>query len=151
DIAAGADGPTIGFTLLGTLVGVVVVIVVAVTFVTSEYRRGAVQSIPQAARMLTAKAVVIGTVAFIARLAAAFGAVFFGKQILLANRVPILPVSAFTELRLVVGTAALLSVSAVLALAVSALFRRAIPAIIMAIAAIVLPYILAAASIVPVG
>src|SRR5262245_8066253 len=151
DVAPGADGPTIGYTLIGTLAGVVVVIVVAVTFVTSEYRRSPVQSIPQPGRKLTAKAVVIGTVTFIAGLAAAAGAVFFGKQILLANRVPILPVSAFTELRLVVGTAALLAVSAVLALALGALFRRAVPAIMVAIAAIVLPYILAAASIVPGG
>src|SRR5262249_30486970 len=99
----------------------------------------------------SAKAVVIGTVAFIAGLAAAVGAVCFGKQIRLANRVPILRVSAFTELRFVVGTAALLAVSAVLALDVSASFRRAVPAIIMAIAAIVPPYILAAASVLPVG
>ena len=38
DIAPGADGPTLGYTLIGTLAGVVVVIVVAVTFATDEYR-----------------------------------------------------------------------------------------------------------------
>jgi hypothetical protein len=151
DIAPGADGPTIGFTLLGTLAGLVLVIVVAVTFVAGEYRHSPNQTIPRPGRMLAAKAVVIGTVAFITGLAAASGAVLLGKQILLANRVPLLPVSAFTELRLVVGTAALLAVSAVLGLALGALFRRAVPAIIIAIGVIVLPYILAAASILPVG
>src|SRR5262249_28552719 len=147
DIAPGADGPTIGYTLIGTLAGVGVVIIVAVTFVTDEYRRAPVPTTPQPGRMLTAKAVVIGTVAFLAGLAAAVAAVLLGKQILLANRVPILPVSAFTELRLVVGTAALLAVSAVLALAVGSLVRRAVLAAVIASVAIVLPYVLAAASV----
>jgi ABC-2 family transporter protein len=151
DIAPGADGPTLGCTLIGTLVGVVVVIVVAVSFATDEYRRGSARTALGPGRVLIAKAIVIGTVAFLAGLAAAGAAVLSGNQILLANRVPILPVSAFTELRLVVGTAALLAVSAVMALAVGALFRRPVPAAVIANAVIVLPYVLAAASVVPVG
>jgi hypothetical protein len=151
DVAPGADGPTIGFTLIGTLAGLIVVVLVAVTFATDGYRRGLSQTMPRPARVLAAKAVVIGTVTFIAGLAATTVAVSLGKQILLANRVPIVPVSAFTELRLVVGTTALLAATAVLALALGALFRRRVLAILTAIAVIVLPYILAVASVLPVG
>src|SRR5262249_39835568 len=46
DIAPGADGPTLGYTLIGTLAGLVVVLVVAVTFATDEYRRGPARTVP---------------------------------------------------------------------------------------------------------
>jgi len=58
-------------------------------------------------------------------------------------------VSPLTELRVVVGTAALLALAAVLALALGALFRRRLPAAIIAIAVLVLPYILAISSALP--
>ena len=95
--------------------------------------------------MLAAKAIVIGTVTFIAGLAVAISADLIGARIMLANHVPMLPVTGFTELRLVVGSAALLEVSAVLALAVGILFRRAVPAILITLAMIVMPYIFASA------
>jgi hypothetical protein len=145
DIAPGDDGPTIGSTLVGTLAGLIVVIIVAVTFATAEYRHDLARTMPRRGRMLAAKAVVIGAVTFIVGLAAAIVVVWLGQRILLANGNPILPVSAFTQLRLVAGTAALLAVNAVLALAIGALLRRSAPAIITAIAVIILPYVLAAA------
>ena len=145
DIAPGDEGPTIGCTLVGTLPGLIVVIIVAVTFATAEYRHGPAQTMPRRARMLAAKAVVIGTVTFIAGLAAALVVVWLGKQILLANGNPICPMSAFTQLRVVAGIAALFAVNAVLALAFGALLRRRAPAISAAIAVIILPYILAIA------
>jgi hypothetical protein len=151
DIAPRVNGPTIGYALIGTLAGLIVVMIVAVTFATDEYRRGPVQTIPRPGPVLAAKAVVVGTVAFIAGLAAAIVAVVLGKQILLANHVPILPVGAFTEWRVVVGTAALFGITAVLALALGALFRRRVPAIIMAIAAIALPDLLAVGPVLPGG
>ena len=56
-----------------------------------------------------------------------------------------LPVTWLTEVRVVAGTAALLAVAAVLALAVGALLRRSAAAITAVIVGIVLPYILATA------
>jgi ABC-type transport system involved in multi-copper enzyme maturation permease subunit len=50
-------------------------------------------------------------------------------------------------LRLVAGTAALLAVNAVLALAIGALLRRSAPAITTAVAVIILPYVLAVAAL----
>src|SRR5262249_21829254 len=150
-IAPGADGPTLGYTLIGTLAGLVVVLVVAVTFATDEYRRGPARTVPRPGRVLIAKAVVVGTVAFLAGLAAAGGAVLVGKRILLANRVPVVPVSGLTEARLVIGTAALLAATAVLAFAVGTLVRRAALAVVVAAAVVVLPYVLAAGSLVPAG
>ena len=145
DIAPGAEGMTIGHTLFGTLAGLIAVVIVSVTFATSEYRHGPAQTVPGRGRILAAKAVVIGTVTFIAGLAAVLVVVSLGKQILHANGNRILPVSAFTQLRVVAGTAALLAVNAVLALALGALFRRRALAITAAIAVIILPNFLAGA------
>ena len=52
---------------------------------------------------------------------------------------------------MIVGTAALLAVAAVLALAVGTMLRRSAGAVTAVIVAIVLPYILATASVLPAG
>src|SRR5262249_53554389 len=121
DIAPGADGPTIGCTLIGTLPGLIVMIIVAAAYASAVDRCGRVQPMPRHPQILAAKAIVIGAVSFTAGLAAATVAVWLGKQILLANRVPVVPVRAFTELRIVIGTAALFAVTAVLAFALGAM------------------------------
>jgi ABC-type transport system involved in multi-copper enzyme maturation permease subunit len=58
-------------------------------------------------------------------------------------------VSPLTELRVVVGTAALLAVAAVFALALGALLRRSAVAVTASILVIVLPYLLAIGSLLP--
>ncbi|MFD1541335.1 ABC transporter permease subunit [Nonomuraea guangzhouensis] len=155
DIAPLSDGRQIENTLTGVLTGLIVVIVVAVMFITAEYRRGLIRTTllagPRRGRTLAAKALAIGTVTFVAGLAATTAAVTFGGQVLRANGNYILPVTAFTELRVVVGTAVLFAAAAVLALAVGTLFRRSVPSVIAAILVIVVPYILATASILPSG
>ena len=102
-------------------------IVVAAMFITAEYRRGLIRTTlaasPRRGRVLAAKAIVIGSVAFVAGLVAAAAAVIFGAQ-LARGRVYVFPVSWLTELRMVVGTAALIAVAAVLALAVGTMLRR---------------------------
>ncbi|WP_431902889.1 ABC transporter permease subunit [Nonomuraea sp. bgisy101] len=142
-------------TLSGALTGLIVVIVVAVGFVAAEYRRGLIHTTllasPRRGRVLVAKALVIGTVTFATGLAAVAVTVPVCLSILRANGNQILPVSWFTELRVIVGTAALLAATAVLALALGALFRRGAVAVITAIAVIVLPYILATTSVLPLG
>ncbi|MEU7892359.1 ABC transporter permease subunit [Nonomuraea sp. NPDC049152] len=153
DIAPLSDGQQIENTLTGVLTGLIVVIVVAVMFITAEYRSGLIRTTllagPRRGRTLVAKALAIGTVTFIAGLAAATAAVTFGKQVLRANGNHILPVTTLTELRVIVGTAVLLAAAAVLALAVGALFRRSVAAVITAIVVTVVPYILATASVLP--
>ncbi|MEV0350091.1 ABC transporter permease subunit [Nonomuraea sp. NPDC050680] len=155
DIAPLSDGQQIENTLTGVLTGLIVVIVVAVMFITTEYRRGLIRTTllagPRRGRTLVAKALAIGAVTFVTGLVAATAAVMLGKGILVANGNYVLPVAPFTELRVIVGTAVLLAAAAILALAVGTLFRRSVAAVITAIVLIVVPYILATASVLPAG
>ncbi|OPA77754.1 hypothetical protein BVG16_15090 [Paenibacillus selenitireducens] len=133
--------------LIGVLFGLIAVIIVAVLFVTTENRRGLTRNTQPTStrqdRVLAAKAIVLGTVTFVVGLAAVIVTVSLCRQILLSNGIQILPVTLFTELRVLLGTAALLAVVAIFSLALAALFRRRIVAVIASIAAVVLPYILA--------
>ncbi|GAA0405158.1 hypothetical protein Acor_23190 [Acrocarpospora corrugata] len=147
-------GQPVERTLSGAYTGLIVVIVVAVMFITAEYRRGMIRTTllasPRRGRVLVAKALVLGAVTFVTALIAALVAVPLCRRILRGNGNYLLPVSTATELRVVLGTAALLAVAAVLALAVGALFRRSAAAVITAITVIVLPHVLATASVLPV-
>jgi hypothetical protein len=153
DIAPLVVGWTIERTLIGTSLGLIVVIIVAVLFITADYRKNpngiVLLTSTRQGRLLAAKAVVIGAVTFAVGLAAAGIAVLLGRQILLSNGINMLPVTPLIELRVIFGTAALLAVAAVFALALGALFRHSLPAIAVAIAAIVLPYFLPIASVLP--
>jgi ABC-type transport system involved in multi-copper enzyme maturation permease subunit len=148
-------GMHIESTLTGALIGMIVMIVVAVLFITAEYRRGLIRTVllasPRRGRVLAAKAIVIGLVTFVAGLAAMAVVVPVGEHILRANGNHIFPVSSLTELRVMVGTAALLAVAAVFALALGAVFRRGAAAVITAVALIVPPYVLATTSVLPDG
>nr|WP_223285262.1 hypothetical protein [Paenibacillus sp. PL91] len=150
DIApqTGTDGNwRIEHSLIGVLFGLIAVIIVAVLFVTTENRRGLTRNAQPAStrqeRVLAAKAIVMGTVTFVAGLAAAIVAVSLCTPILLSNGIHVLPVTLFTELRVILGTAAFLAVVAIFSLALAALFRRRVVAVIASITAVVLPYILA--------
>jgi len=133
-------------TLVGLTISLIIVLVVAVRFVTAEHRPGAT---PLTGRVLAAKAVVIGAVAFLTGLVSAAVVVPVGTKILRANGIGVLPVSALTGLRVVVGVAALLAVAAVFGLALGALLRRTWVAILVAISTVVLPYLLAAFPLLP--
>jgi hypothetical protein len=148
-------GATITQTLTGTFAGLIGVIVLATLFITAEYRRGLIRltftASPHRGRVLVAKALVIGAVTFVGGLIAAGIAVPIGKKILKDNGNFVLPVSMLTEIRVIVGTAALLAVSAVLALGIAATVRRSASAVTAVIVAIVLPYLIALAPVLPLG
>jgi ABC-type transport system involved in multi-copper enzyme maturation permease subunit len=154
--ASAPGGPSITVTnlLIGTFAGLIALIVVATLFITAEYRSGLIRvtlaASPRRGRMLAAKAVVIGSASFAAGLVAAAAAVIIGQQIARTQQY-VFPVSWATEVRIVIGTAALIAVVTVLALAVGAMMRRSAAAVTTVIVAIVLPYILAVASILPAG
>jgi ABC-type transport system involved in multi-copper enzyme maturation permease subunit len=63
----------------------------------------------------------------------------------------VIGVPALTSVRVIVGTAALLAVAAVFAVAVGCIVRRSAAAVAVVILAVVLPYILAVASVLPTG
>jgi ABC-type transport system involved in multi-copper enzyme maturation permease subunit len=151
DIAPKTDGPgDIGQVLAGTFAGLIVMVVIGVMFITAEYRRGLILTTftasPRRGRVLAAKAVVLAAVTFTAALIGIAVVIPLGEHLLRANGNPIFPLPALTEARIMVGTAALLAVAAVLALAVGTLLRRSAGAVTAVIAGIVLPYLL---SIVP--
>lgn len=157
DIAPAVSGPLgkIERSLVGAFAGLIVFIVLAVSFVTAEYRRGLIRTTlaasPRRSRVLAAKAVVIGAVTFVTGLVAAAIAVLLGNRILRSNGNEIFPTSMRTDVRVIVGTAALLAVAAVLALAVGTILRRGAGAVTAVIVLVVLPYILAVASVLPPG
>jgi ABC-type transport system involved in multi-copper enzyme maturation permease subunit len=146
---------TVENTLVGTFAGLIAVIVVATSFITAEYRRGLIRTTlaasPRRGRTLAAKAIVIGSVAFVTGLIAAAVTVPLVERVERAKGLNVFPVAPLTELRVVVGTAALLAVAAVLALAVGTVLRRSAATITVVIVAIVLPYVLAVASVLPAG
>ncbi len=152
---AGDVGTTITNHLVGTFAGLIAVIVVATIFITAEYRRGLIRitlaASPRRGRVLAAKAVVIGSVTFVAGLAAAAAAVIFGAQLANARGSYVYPVPWPTELRIIVGTALLIALAAVLALALGTVLRRSAAAVTLVIVAIVLPYLLGVASVLPVS
>jgi ABC-type transport system involved in multi-copper enzyme maturation permease subunit len=156
-VAAGAggdigDSATISNLLVGTFAGLIGVIVVGAMFITAEYRRGMIRTTlaasPRRGRVLAAKAVVIGSAAFVTGLAAAAVAETAGVQ-LARDHSYVFPVSWLTEVRVIAGSGALLAVTAVSALAVGAALRRSAAAVTTVIVVMVLPYILGVASVLP--
>jgi ABC-2 family transporter protein len=163
DIAPVVPGPsgggyptvTVEQSLAGVFIGLIAVVVVATMFFTAEYRRGLIRTTlaatPRRGPVLAAKAVVIGSVAFVAGLAAAITAIMLGVPRAEGQGQLLLSVPAVTEARVVIGTAALVAVGAVFALALGAIMRRSAAAITTAVVAIVLPFLLAALNVFPPG
>ncbi|MER6578673.1 ABC transporter permease subunit [Nonomuraea sp. NPDC001023] len=153
DIAPAIEGPTAERPLSGVPAGLILVIVVAVMFITAEYRHGLIRVTllagPRRGRMLAAKALALGLVTFAAALPAVAITFAAGGRILRDNGNAVLPVSLLTQARIVVGTAALFALAAVLSLALGALLRRSVAAVITAIAVIVVPHVLATTSVLP--
>jgi ABC-type transport system involved in multi-copper enzyme maturation permease subunit len=132
--------------LLGLIVGLIVMIVLATMFITTEYRRGLIRTTftatPDRRRVLVAKAVVIGAVAFVTVAIAAVVAILLGEHIASGNGNYILPVSALTDVRIVAGAAAVGAVTAVAVLALGAILRKSAGAVTAGIVVFVLPYVL---------
>ncbi|HUD78027.1 MAG TPA: ABC transporter permease subunit [Streptosporangiaceae bacterium] len=145
-VAGNGDGTPVEQLLTGVFGGLIAVIVVAAMFMTAEYRRGLIRvtlaASPRRGRVLAAKAVVIGSVSFLAGLAGAVVALAAGEPLLRSNGNYILPVSTLTDVRVMAGTAALVAVTAILAVALGALLRSSAAAITIAITVVVLPYLL---------
>jgi ABC-type transport system involved in multi-copper enzyme maturation permease subunit len=156
DIAPLVNGPgsgvpstTIQQPLVGVFAGLIAVVIVGAAFFTSEYRRGLIRvtlaASPQRGRVLAAKAIVAAGVAFVIALVAALITVSLGLPRERAQGQYVMPVSALTDVRVIVGTAGLAAVAAVLAVGIGAVTRRSAAAITAVIVAVVLPFFLAVA------
>jgi ABC-type transport system involved in multi-copper enzyme maturation permease subunit len=124
-------------------------------FITAEYRRGLIHTTltasPRRGQVLIAKAIVIAAVAFAAAAVAAAVSIPIGNHILRTHGNYVYPASTLTQLRVILGTGALVALAAVLALALGVALRRSAGAVTAAIILIVLPYVLAFANALPVG
>jgi len=161
DIAPTTSGPsglgvTPAMTLAGAFVALIILAVVGAMFVTAEYRRGLIRvtlaACPRRGRVLTAKAVVAGLVAFAAALAGTAVAVPLGQRVLRSHGVYLPPLTALTEARMIAGTAAALALCAVLAVAIGTVVRRGAAAVAAVITLIAAPYVLAVTTpVLPLG
>jgi ABC-2 family transporter protein len=162
DIAPVTPGPegqlptvTIEQSLAGAFLGLIVIVTVAAMFFSTEYRRGLIRTTlaatPRRGAVLAAKAVVIGAVAFVAGLAAAVVSIAAGVPREENQGTVLLPAPLATEVRVVAGTAAVLALAAVFAVALGAILRRSAAAITIAVVMVVMPFLLTATNAVPAG
>ncbi|MFF9029778.1 hypothetical protein [Streptomyces iakyrus] len=159
DIAPVVGGPAasgvriLSSFLVGAFAGLIMMVVVAAGYMTVEYRRGLVgvtfAASPSRGSVLVSKALVVGCAAFLAGTIAAAFMVPFGASRSLANGFPVLTVPTSTELRVIVGTGLLLAAASVFALAVGVILRRSAVTITVVVVSMVLPYLLATASVLP--
>ncbi|HEY6280033.1 MAG TPA: ABC transporter permease subunit [Streptosporangiaceae bacterium] len=143
----------LGTVLKGSLVGLLTVIALGALFITAEYRRGLIRTTfaasPRRGRVLAAKAIVIGSVTFAAGLAGAAVALPIAERKLrsggwASSVYPVWSLTSSRGLQIVVGTAGLLAVAAILALSAGAVLRRSAGAIAAVVVLLIVPLILGA-------
>jgi ABC-type transport system involved in multi-copper enzyme maturation permease subunit len=134
----------------GTIAALLVVIVLASVFATSEYRRGLIRATfaasPRRGRVLAAKAVVAGSLAFAAGVIATAIAEVITRHVLAANGSYLFPQSGPALARVIIGTGLFLGLAAALAVALGMMLRRGVMAVAAAIVLLVLPGILGSES-----
>ena len=135
----------------GSLFGLLMVIALGTQFITVEYRRGMIRwtliASPRRSRVLAAKAIVIGAVAFVVGLAGAAIAFPIAAQRLQSEgwKAPYYQTLSLTSgagVQVVAGTAALLAAVAILAVAIGALLRRSAGTITTVIGLVVFPLVM---------
>ena len=160
DIAPVTPGPggglptvTVEQTLVGMFIGLIVVVVVAAMFFSTEYRRGLIRTTltatPQRGVVLAAKAVIIGAVAFVTGAIAAVVCIAVGIPRAENKGQVLLKPPLITDVRVIVGTAAVLGLAAIFAVALGAILRRSAAAITLAIVIVVMPFLLTALNVLP--
>jgi ABC-type transport system involved in multi-copper enzyme maturation permease subunit len=144
---AGGGGASPDAGLLGVFVALIVVAIVGGRFMTSEYRRAMIRTTfaatPDRSKVLAAKAVVVGVATFAVGLVGAVAAFAVSRHFLRTNGNALLPISTATEIRVVVGTAAMVALTSILAVAVGAVTRRGGAAVVLVSAMTALPLFVA--------
>jgi hypothetical protein len=146
-----ADLDPLGTVFKGSAIGLLAVIALGALFITAEYRRGLIRTTfaasPRRGRVLAAKAIVIGAVTFVAGLVGAAVALLIAERKLhsggwVSSVYPVWALTSGHGLQIVVGTAGLLAVAAILALSAGAVLRRSAAAITAVVALMIIPVIL---------
>jgi ABC-type transport system involved in multi-copper enzyme maturation permease subunit len=140
--SAGGDTAS-GSLLFGLVIALIVLIVIGTMFITSEYRRGLIRTtfaaIPDRGLALTAKALVIGGVAFAVGAVASAVAIPLGERVMSANGDYIFPADSRTVARVIAGSGALVALTAVAVLGIGTILRRSAGAILAGVLVFVLP------------
>jgi hypothetical protein len=143
----GGAGAVATLGLVGAFPALIVVSALGALFMTTEYRRKLIRSTfaatPERAWVLAAKAAVVGVATFVPAVVGSWVALLVSRHLLRGNGNALFPLSGATEVRVILGTAAVLALTAVLALAVAAMLRRSSGTVVAVVAMTVLPYILA--------
>jgi ABC-type transport system involved in multi-copper enzyme maturation permease subunit len=154
--ATRSDLPTagvVGDLLFGTFPALIALCVVGALFITTEYRHTLIGTTltasPHRTRVLAAKAIVLGCVTGLTSLPATALAIPIGERIARAHGIYLFPVSTATAVRVELGTAALLAVTAVFALGVGTVLRRSAATVTTVVVALVLPHLLVLTPILP--
>lgn len=133
--------------LSGAIVGIAAIVALGVVFIASEYERGTIRTTfaasPRRARVLAAKAIVLGGASLAAGLVASFGAFLLSGPVLRGRGIAPSSLLDGASLRAVAGTAVLIAVVAVLSLAVATITRRTAAAISVVLLALLVPQIVA--------
>jgi ABC-type transport system involved in multi-copper enzyme maturation permease subunit len=150
------DGTPIDSLLAGLFLALIAVLVVGAQFITAEYRRGLIRATlaasPRRGQVLAAKAIVLGSVSFAAALIAAAAVLLAGIPLLGGSGNFVYPATALTEVRVIAGTAALVAVFAVFAVALGAILRHGAGTVAAVLVAVILPYLLTAGiAVLPAG
>jgi ABC-2 type transport system permease protein len=137
-----------GISTSGLALAQLAIVVLAVLMITSEYSSGAIRTtlaaVPNRARLLVSKVVVVATIAFVAGEVLAFAAFFIG-QALISGNAPSATLGQSSVLRALIGCGLDGAVIAVLGVALGALLRSAAAAISAFVAMVfILPGIAAA-------
>jgi ABC-type transport system involved in multi-copper enzyme maturation permease subunit len=134
----------------GTIAALLFVIVLATLFATSEYRRGLIRTTlaasPRRGRVLAAKALVAGSLAFAAGAIATAVAEVITRRVLAANGSYLFPQGGPALARVIIGTGLLLGLAAALAVALGTMVRRSATAAAAGIVLLVLPGVLGSES-----
>ena len=131
----------------GTFFALIAMVIVGAVFITAEYRRGLIRTTltasPRRGRVLAAKAVVLAAVTFAVGLIGTAIALPAGESKFRNGGYWVPPLSGAATVRMIVGTAAVMAVASVLALALGVIVRRGVAAVSTVIVLIVLPFLFA--------
>jgi len=134
----------------GTIAALLFVIVLATVFATAEYRRGLIRTTFTASshrgRVLAAKALVAGSLAFAAGAIATTLAELITRHVLAANGNYLFPQSGTDLARVIIGTGLFLGLAAALAVALGTILRRGAVAVAAGILLLIVPGVFGAQS-----
>nr|WP_202887911.1 ABC transporter permease subunit [Kribbella solani] len=142
-----------GDLLLGTFPALIVIVVIATLAITTEYRYGLIRTTLSVGasrlRTLAAKAAVLAGATFVAALVGLAIGLPVWLRLVRKFGLYVFPATPGDQLRLVVGTAAVLALIAVFALGVGTILRRSATAVTTVVVVTVLPYLLAMTPFLP--